>query len=124
MMQSIKSVATKLEISKNALRYYEKEGLIGPIDRDTNGIRQYSTQDIEMIYKIVHLRAMGATIKEIKSLLYDYDENDINDRMIEDLIKFLGELDSRLTRNINEIENQKVKIQKKVSRLENVLKNK
>lgn len=114
-MQSIKSVAAQLDVSRNSLRYYEKEGLIGPIQRDPNGVRQYNEQDIETIYKIVHLRAMGATIKEIKSLLHEHDVAQLDEQSLKDIVRFLGELDNRLTQNIQEIEKQKSKISLQLS---------
>ncbi|WP_251943716.1 MerR family transcriptional regulator [Staphylococcus sp. Marseille-Q5304] len=123
-MQSIKSVAAQLDVSRNSLRYYEKEGLIGPIQRDPNGVRQYNEQDIETIYKIVHLRAMGATIKEIKSLLHEHDVAQLDEQSLKDIVRFLGELDNRLTQNIQEIEKQKSKISQKIDRLNQQVENK
>lgn len=40
-MFTITATAQKYGVSNNALRYYESVGLIGPIKRDQNGIRQF-----------------------------------------------------------------------------------
>lgn len=46
---TIQEVAEKYDISKDTLRYYEKEGLIGPIEKNKSGIREYQEDDLERI---------------------------------------------------------------------------
>lgn len=48
-------VEKRYNITKEALRYYEKEGLIIPI-RDDNGYRNYSDYDIIALQSILELR--------------------------------------------------------------------
>ena len=46
---TIQEVAEKYDISKDTLRYYEKEWLIGPIEKNKSGIREYQEDDLERI---------------------------------------------------------------------------
>lgn len=56
----------KLGISKDGLRYYEKEGLFPPIERDVSGHRVYTDADIEWIFLIRCLRDTDMPIFKIK----------------------------------------------------------
>ena len=61
-------VEEQLGITKQALIYYEKEGLINPI-RDKNNYRQYTQNDIEILQVILLLRSFEISIDEIKLIL-------------------------------------------------------
>ena len=58
-----------LGVTKQALIYYEKEGLIHP-SRLKNNYRDYSSQDIDTLKLILELRSMMISIDEIK-LIFD-----------------------------------------------------
>lgn len=58
-------VEEQLGITKQALIYYEKEGLINPI-RDKNNYRQYTQNYIEILQVILLLRSFEISIDEIK----------------------------------------------------------
>ena len=57
-----------LGITKQALIYYEKEGLIKPT-RNKNNYREYIQNDIELLQLILTLRSMGISIDDIKLIL-------------------------------------------------------
>lgn len=61
-------VEQKLGITKQALIYYEKEGLIKP-SRDQNNYRHYTQNDIELLQVILLLRSFDLPIDEIKMIL-------------------------------------------------------
>ncbi|WP_335755699.1 MerR family transcriptional regulator [Thomasclavelia ramosa] len=56
-------------ITKKALIYYEKVGLIKP-DRDDNDYRNYSQSDADSVKLIVFLRSMKISLEEIKKSIY------------------------------------------------------
>ncbi|MBC6310473.1 MerR family transcriptional regulator [Listeria sp. FSL L7-1582] len=119
-MDTIAETAEKFGISKNALRYYEKEGLLNSVARDKNGIRSYSEKDLLEINKIVHLRKLGASLKEIKE--FNFDEATVTSDILQKRIEFLERLDLKLQRNILEIKEQEVYLQKKMKRLKRIRK--
>ena len=43
----ISEVAREFGLTTDTLRYYEKEGLIGPVSKGENGIRNYTEDDIK-----------------------------------------------------------------------------
>jgi len=59
-------VASKLGITKDGLRYYEREGLLPPIARDASGHRVFSDSDVDWIFLIRCLRDTDMQIFKIK----------------------------------------------------------
>lgn len=53
-------------LSTDTLRYYERESLIGPIRRASNGQRQYSAGDIAWIGVVTCLREAGLGIGDLQ----------------------------------------------------------
>ena len=62
----IQSVAKKTGLSIHTLRYYERIGLIGCVDREQNGHRDYGPNDIDRIQFVLRLRSAGMPISNIK----------------------------------------------------------
>lgn len=58
--------AKKLGLSKDGLRYYEKEGILPPIGRNVSGHREYSDGDVEWIFLIRRLRDTDMPVRDIK----------------------------------------------------------
>jgi DNA-binding transcriptional MerR regulator len=59
--------AAKLSgLSAYTLRYYEKAGLLDPVDRDASGHRRYGEADLERIRFLTKLRATGMPIREVR----------------------------------------------------------
>ncbi|HEY2298372.1 MAG TPA: MerR family transcriptional regulator [Jatrophihabitans sp.] len=50
----------------DTLRYYEREGLIGPVRRDPGGRRQYDEADLEWIGLVTCLRDAGLGIADLR----------------------------------------------------------
>ena len=66
MSYSAGEVAKKLGLSKDTLRYYEKEGILPAIKRDTSGHRVFTESDVEWIFLIRCLRDTDMPIFKIK----------------------------------------------------------
>ncbi len=57
----------KLQMSQlQKLRFYDKEGLLSPKLKKESRYRYYSSEQLILIKKIVTLRNLGFTLKEIK----------------------------------------------------------
>ena len=63
----IKEVEKNLSVTRANIRYYEKEGLISPV-RKKNNYRDYSDEDIAELKKVLVLRKIGFSVKEIKDM--------------------------------------------------------
>lgn len=78
-MYSISQAAEKNNLTPHTLRYYEKEGLLTGIQRNSKGVREYSDRDMDIICFICCLKETGMTIADIKLFIQtdkvgkDYD---------------------------------------------------
>ena len=63
---TIQEVAQATGLSAHTLRYYERIGLIHPINREENTHRRYTTDDVGWIDFLTKLRATGMSIKDMQ----------------------------------------------------------
>ncbi|MFR7674305.1 MAG: MerR family transcriptional regulator [Clostridia bacterium] len=66
------------------MRFYEKKGLIGPIQRTKSGIRNYSEQDLKRIEFIKCMREADLPIDVLKKYvdLFEQGNKTINERRL------------------------------------------
>jgi len=68
---TIQQVARLTGLSEYTLRYYEKIGLIDPVDRDdSSGHRRYDVDGLARIEALARLRAVGLGIDEMRVLMH------------------------------------------------------
>ncbi|MCL0312255.1 MerR family transcriptional regulator [Apilactobacillus sp. TMW 2.2459] len=74
---NIKEASARTGLSSSTIRYYEKEALIPPIDRNENGIREIDDRIIRRINFVKIMRAAGMTIEALKKYidLFDSEQN-------------------------------------------------
>ncbi|PIE36718.1 MAG: Zn(2+)-responsive transcriptional regulator [Gammaproteobacteria bacterium] len=65
----IGELAALAEVSRDTLRFYEKNGLLKPSARSESGYRLYSHGDVQRIGFILSAKAVGFTLGEIRELL-------------------------------------------------------
>ena len=73
---TIKEVSSKYQISQDTLRYYEKEGLIGPIGKTSRGIRNYLDSDLQRIEFIKCMRSADVSIEVLKEYITLFDKGE------------------------------------------------
>ena len=61
----IGEVSQKYDISTDTLRFYEKVGLIPPVNRNQSGIRDYSEADLRRVEFIKCMRGAGLPIEAL-----------------------------------------------------------
>lgn len=66
----MKDLMEKYQISRDMIKYYEKRGLITPI-RGENGYRLYDEVNAQKLKKILDLRGVGFSVKEVEEQLVD-----------------------------------------------------
>src|SRR5699024_562882 len=70
----LNEIINEVGMTKRAVKYYEEKGLLS-VDKDSNGYRNYSAQDVETLKKISVYRKLGIGIKDIQSLLKTGDKS-------------------------------------------------
>ncbi|MDR6879543.1 MerR family transcriptional regulator [Bacillus sp. 3255] len=109
---SIKEISMMTGLTEDALRYYEKIGLLPRAKRKGNGRRMYHKEDMQLMELIICLKKIGVPLKDIKefaSLSYKediqstpevYDKVQAYRRKLQDQIdhlqKILGVLDYKI----------------------------
>ena len=76
---TIAEAAERAGISAHTIRYYERAGLLAPIDRTDSGHRRFAAEDIEWIVVITKLRATGMPIRRIREYAELVREGDGNE---------------------------------------------
>lgn len=68
-MYSIGQVAKMMNVSVPTLRYYDSEGLLIHVKRDSSGNRIFDDRDLDALKMIHCLKQSGLKIKEIKDFM-------------------------------------------------------
>ncbi len=66
--------AGRVGITVEAVRFYEREGLLPPADRTGSGYRQYPEAAVCRLRFIGRAKVLGFTLAEVKGLLALYDD--------------------------------------------------
>ena len=89
----------ELGISKHTIFYYEKEGIVTP-QRDENGYRSYSQDDLQKLIMVKFLRNLNISVEDEKAILnneLDFKEClEINQIHLEKQIKSLEEVQENI----------------------------
>jgi DNA-binding transcriptional MerR regulator len=76
---TIAEAAREAGVSVHTLRYYERAGLLAPIERNGSGHRRFTAEDLEWVNVCTKLRATGMPIRRIREyadLVRDGDGNE------------------------------------------------
>lgn len=97
MMLTIGKLAKAGHISADALRYYEREGLLAPERKTDGGYRLYGEDAVRRVRFIQHAQACGFTLAEIRELLHlrQADSaccNDVKSRAIEKKLQLAAKI--------------------------------
>lgn len=68
-MLTIGKLASQTQLSTNALRFYEREGLLLPASKSESGYRLYDEPAVARVRFIKHAQQCGFTLTEIQELL-------------------------------------------------------
>jgi DNA-binding transcriptional MerR regulator len=79
-MLTIADAARASGLSAHTLRYYERAGLLDPVDRNGGGHRRYTDGDLERIRFLTKLRATGMPIREVRRYAELLKAGEGNDR--------------------------------------------
>ena len=109
----ISEVSEKFNISADTLRYYEKIGLIPPVNRDSSGVRNYTEEDCNWIEFILCMKNAGLPIKTLVKYveLFQKGDDTIEERK-ELLMKEREELSIKIENMKNTLDRLDYKIAK------------
>ena len=82
-MWSVGQLAKATGLTVRTLHHYEQIGLLAPSERGENGYRRYRPQDVDRLYRIVALRALGLPLKAIAGALDSGDLRSVMEQHLE-----------------------------------------
>ena len=116
---NIKKVSEQLGISSDTIRYYERIGLVPPINRDKNGVRNFTDIDIQRLDFIKCMRHAGLSIESLHEYMHLYSLND--DRTIPARKRILEEEAEKLDERIASLQETRAYLQHKIDIYESKL---
>ncbi len=83
----IAEVSQRYAISSDTLRYYERVGLIPPVNRSDSGIRDYNEIDLKRVEFIKCMRAAGLPVEVLIEYVGLYQQGDITIAARKEILK-------------------------------------
>ena len=112
---TIAEVSKKYNISQDTLRYYERVGMIPPVNRTPGGLRDYRDEDCRWIELAKCMRSPGLPIEAMIEYVRLFQEGD---ETIAARLKLLTDQRERLLEQKNSIESMLDRLNYKISRYE------
>ncbi len=104
-------VAEHTGFTLDTLRYYEKEGLLGAIERTGGGRRTYSQRDLDWLNLIKCLRDTGMPIAELRR----YSDLGADPTTLQERLDLLEAHDRAVQEDIDKLRAQQEHLREKIS---------
>ena len=117
---TIQQVAEIKNISAYTLRYYEKIGLLEPINRQDNGHRRYHDEDLGWIDFLKLLRETGMPVQQMKEFM---DLARAGDPTIPERVDVLRAHRARLYERISDLQEHMEHLDRKIDFYQGLLDN-
>jgi len=101
---SIAQVCEQTGLSARTVRYYEELGLLPNVHRHAGGRRVYGPDEVERLFFIQRLKALGLSLAEIKELNAVYSIAGSTREMLTHLDRLLANRLADLDRRIKQLE--------------------
>ncbi len=112
---TVKKVCEKYGISPDTLRYYERVGVIPPVNRTEKGIRNYTQEDIGWVENAICMRNAGVPVEMIAEYVKLCRQGDDTFSARRDLLKTARGL---ILKQIAKYQTELERLEYKISRYE------
>jgi DNA-binding transcriptional MerR regulator len=93
-MMTIGQLAQQTGLAPSKIRFYETQGLIGMVDRKSNGYRQYTLRTKQVLELISIAQQAGFSLAEIRALVPQHGKARGHEPMLAELRKKLAEVEA------------------------------
>ena len=83
----IAEVSERYGLSADTLRYYERVGLLPPVNRNQSGIRDYNELDIKRVEFVKCMRNAGLPIEVLTEYIELVQEGDVTIELRKEILK-------------------------------------
>ncbi|MDM4718773.1 MerR family transcriptional regulator [Micromonospora sp. WMMA1363] len=66
MSLTVGEAAERVGLTTYTLRWYEQEGLVAPVGRDSSGRRRYTESDVNWLLLLTRLRRTGMPVRDMR----------------------------------------------------------
>lgn len=108
---TITEVSQKFDMTADTLRYYERIGLIPPVNRNSNGIRDFMEEDCKWVHFIKCMRSAGLSIEVLVEYVTMFQQGNAT---IKARKKLLIEQRNQLAEKITEMQETLERLDKKI----------
>lgn len=98
---TITEVSKQYDITADTLRYYERIGLIPPVNRNSSGIRNYTEEDCKWVHFMKCMRGAGLSIEVLAEYVALFQEGNSTIKARKEL---LIEQRSKIAENIKKMQ--------------------
>lgn len=112
MSYSIKDVAEMTGLSNHTLRYYEKEGILPPIERNAGGRRVYTDENLVWLDIVTCLKKTSMPVSDIKEIVR---LSITGDETIEERKEILINHRKKMVDQLSDLEENIKKVDKKIA---------
>lgn len=116
---TIKEVSKKYSVTQDALRYYERAGMIPPVTRTAGGIRDYQDEDLAWVELALCMRSAGLSVEAISEYVR---LSRLGDGTIKDRLALLQRQREILLEQQRQIAGTLDRLNYKISRYEDAMK--
>ena len=109
---SVTQMAQHIGVSGHTLRYYERAGLIQPINRTTGNQRRYRASDIEWVRFLLRLRQTGMNIAGMRKYAR---LRALGDATLEARLDLLAEHSQSIDERIRSLQDNQQALQQKIT---------
>jgi DNA-binding transcriptional MerR regulator len=75
---SVSEAAERVGLTTHTLRWYEQEGLVEPVGRDSAGRRRYTQEDLDRLNMLTCLRRTGMPVRDMRRYAELAREGDVS----------------------------------------------
>ncbi|AGN25763.1 MerR family transcriptional regulator [Candidatus Methanomassiliicoccus intestinalis] len=115
----IAEVSKKYGVSQDTLRYYERVGVIPPVNRAKGGSRDYTDEDCNWVELATCMRGAGLPVEVIVEYIRLFKQGD---ETIPDRLKLLTEQRDKLLEQKQAVDEMLERLNFKISRYERAVK--
>src|SRR5690606_7597706 len=98
---SVSEAAGRVGLSTHTLRWYEQEGLVAPVGRDSVGRRRYTDEDLGWLDLLTKLRRTGMPVRDMRR---DAERAREGDHTLPERLKLFKEHRARVLDRIAELQ--------------------
>lgn len=109
---TIQQAATISGLSVHTLRYYERVGLIDPVERSASGHRRYTQRDLTWIKLLIRLRGTGMAIGRMQEFAR---LRRLGDATLAERLQLLEEHRAAVTRQMRQLDEYAAAIDAKIA---------